>query len=114
MLLQSFGRELLVLDYALNKARITALYCVNKARPQLHCDGKCYLAQKLRKAAQHEQKAPGAGLVKLKLDVVLPPSWQLPAMPARYHNTRQYARLAVPAPPLPLLRGTFRPPAFQG
>ena len=33
LLLQTLGPEVLVLNYQLNKAAITARYCVNKARP---------------------------------------------------------------------------------
>jgi len=44
VLLQALGQEVLVVDYRLHKARITEQYCVNKARPRLHCDGKCRLA----------------------------------------------------------------------
>ncbi len=36
--------------YELNKADITARYCENKNRPELHCNGKCYLAKQLKKA----------------------------------------------------------------
>lgn len=36
--------------YFWNKAEITAKHCINKARPALKCDGKCYLAVKLKKA----------------------------------------------------------------
>jgi hypothetical protein len=42
VLLQTFSREVLVVDFTLHRATITARFCVNKARPQLHCDGKCY------------------------------------------------------------------------
>lgn len=31
-----------------NRAAIANKYCENKARPQLHCDGKCFLAKKLQ------------------------------------------------------------------
>ena len=36
--------------YELNKADIIARYCENKDRPELHCDGQCYLAKQLQKA----------------------------------------------------------------
>lgn len=36
--------------YELNKAEITARYCENKNRPELHCNGQCYLAKQLQKA----------------------------------------------------------------
>jgi hypothetical protein len=38
------------IHYELNKADITARYCENKNRPELHCNGKCYLAKQLKKA----------------------------------------------------------------
>ena len=114
MLLQSFGRELLVANYTLNKARITALYCVNKARPQLHCDGKCHLARQLRKAAGGGNKAPAGSVAKVKFEVLpvadrlvvqAPHCWPL--------AVRSYAALAgvryADAP----TTGVFRPPLLQ-
>ena len=41
------------LKYELNKAEITQKYCENKNRPELHCNGQCYLAKQLKKA-DHE------------------------------------------------------------
>ncbi|WP_459211787.1 hypothetical protein [Aquimarina rhabdastrellae] len=37
-----------VLYYQLNIDYIVEKYCVNKARPQLKCNGKCYLNKKLQ------------------------------------------------------------------
>jgi hypothetical protein len=36
--------------YEFNKADIIARYCENKDRPELHCNGQCYLAKQLQKA----------------------------------------------------------------
>jgi hypothetical protein len=44
------------LNYELRKDFIIKNYCVNKNRPELHCDGKCYLAQELKKAEQQDEK----------------------------------------------------------
>ena len=60
VLLQTFSRELLVMDFALNRAAITARFCVNKARPQLHCDGKCYFVKRLKQQKDREAKVPNA------------------------------------------------------
>jgi hypothetical protein len=44
--------------YELNKADIIARYCENKDRPELHCNGQCYLAKQLKKAdAELQSKA---------------------------------------------------------
>ena len=36
-------------NFRLNQAEITALECENKNRPELKCNGKCYLAKQLQK-----------------------------------------------------------------
>ncbi len=43
-----------VLYYQLNIDYIVEKYCVNKERPQLKCNGKCYLAKKLQLQQQSE------------------------------------------------------------
>ena len=39
-----------------NQKFIAAELCVNKDKPQLHCNGKCYLMKKLKQAQDKEQK----------------------------------------------------------
>jgi hypothetical protein len=43
-------------NYELRKDYIIKNYCVNKSRPEMHCDGKCYLAKQIQKAEQEDQK----------------------------------------------------------
>ena len=115
LLLQAFGRELLVLNFVVNQAAITARHCVNKARPRLHCNGKCYLAQQLRRAENGPSKAPAGTLAKATFEVVVPPCFRL-AGPiwADTMASRPYAPLAVgPRAAVPL-RGIFHPPALLG
>lgn len=114
LLLQSFGRELLVLHFKANQAELAARYCVNKARPRLHCDGRCYLARQLRRAERGPAKAPAAELAKVKLEVLAPTRLQLaaPAWAGR-PAPRRYARLAAPAYQPVALAALFHPPALQ-
>ncbi|MCE6987965.1 hypothetical protein [Dyadobacter sp. CY323] len=44
------------LDFQLRKDFIVATLCENRNRPQLHCDGKCYLAKKIADAKKQEEK----------------------------------------------------------
>ncbi len=57
------GRVMIVpvifLDYELRKDYIIQNYCVNKNRPELNCDGKCYLAKQIKAAEQQEQQQKG-------------------------------------------------------
>ena len=112
MLLQTLGQEVLVVDYQLNKARITELYCVNKARPMLHCNGKCHLAQQLRKAEGGDKKAPEM-LAKVKYEV-LPMAALLLPQPQRWPAAaRAYARPSVARYAAVPGRGVFRPPLLS-
>jgi hypothetical protein len=112
MLLQTLGQEVLVVDYQLNKARITELYCVNKARPMLHCNGKCHLAQQLRKAEGGDKKVPEM-LAKVKYEVLpiaallLPQPQRWPAAAQAYAHPAVARYAAVPG------RGVFRPPLLS-
>ncbi|MFB9291979.1 hypothetical protein [Persicitalea jodogahamensis] len=56
MCIKAWVMPLLYLDYELRKEFIIDNYCVNKNRPELHCDGKCYLATRLAAVQEQEQK----------------------------------------------------------
>jgi hypothetical protein len=45
-----------------NRAAIAAKYCENKQRPQLHCDGKCFLAKKLQALDAKQANTENAAL----------------------------------------------------
>jgi hypothetical protein len=47
-----------LLSYSFNKKDIAARYCVNKDKPQMHCEGKCHLAKELKKASKEDVKLP--------------------------------------------------------
>ena len=42
--------------FEMNKNYIATELCINKSRPELHCNGKCYLLKKLKQAQEKEQK----------------------------------------------------------
>ena len=72
VLLQTFSREVLVVDYALNQAAITARFCVNKARPALHCNGRRYFAKQLRRQQERENQSPNSLKERLEMLPVVP------------------------------------------
>ncbi|MDO7886628.1 hypothetical protein [Hymenobacter cheonanensis] len=110
VLLQSFSREVLLVDFALNQSVITARYCVNKARPALHCDGKCYFAKKARQ--QEERQNKSAGPVKERLEM-LPATfgpWQVAAARPATPASPRYTAALVPGHYAAPLGAVFRPP----
>lgn len=40
----------------LNRKYIAENLCVNRSRPWMHCDGKCYFMKKIRQAEENEKK----------------------------------------------------------
>ncbi|MBD2715405.1 hypothetical protein KBK19_10190 [Microvirga sp. STR05] len=111
MLLQTFSRELVVVDYQMHKESITRLFCVNKDKPQLRCNGKCHLAKQLRKASESESKTPASGFAKVKYDVVLPFVFRVAAptrtcpLPLRFAPAASVHYAFAPA------QSVFHPPA---
>lgn len=43
--------------YGLNIHEIIEQYCVNKDKPALQCDGKCFLAQQLNKVSDSDENS---------------------------------------------------------
>lgn len=56
-------------DYELRKDYIVQNLCENRLRPQLHCDGKCYLAKRLAATDQKETTEKGATFARLLLEI---------------------------------------------
>lgn len=113
VLLPTFSREVLVVDYALNRATITARFCVNKARPMLHCNGKCYFAKQLRQQQQRENQLPNP--LKERLEMLpLGPACLVPPRPATYPTVAvRYHRQPAPNMPDMGLGAIFCPPQGQ-
>jgi hypothetical protein len=55
---QTFNRYFLVLNYQLNKDFIAKYLCENKNKPELKCEGKCYLCKRLKKEDNKDQENP--------------------------------------------------------
>ena len=110
LLLQNFSREMLVINFSLNRATITARFCVNKARPTMHCNGRCYFAKQLKKQQEQEDQLPNPLKERLVMLPLLAQSL-VPARPLIYPGSRlRYHRLPMPAAPNLGVPGIFHPP----
>ncbi|MFZ4930799.1 hypothetical protein [Chryseobacterium sp. Mn2064] len=65
-----------LVEYAVNYDYIAKVLCINKSRPEIHCNGKCYLSKELAKTNDSEtsplQKSKNAG--QKVLDIYILPS----------------------------------------
>jgi len=55
-LLPTFSQWGTIAYYHANKEYIARVLCVNRDKPELHCDGKCYLAQRLKTQQEKQDK----------------------------------------------------------
>jgi len=55
--LQILNRAVIYIDYYTNTAAF-AKNCVNKARPMMHCNGKCQMMKKLQEQEKKDSQAP--------------------------------------------------------
>ena len=59
-----------VLDYAVNYDYIAKVLCINKDKPKLQCNGKCYLMQQLAKNAEPEKKQDKEATAKVEFQLL--------------------------------------------
>lgn len=51
-------KSILTFHYFVNQAEITELFCINKEKPKLECNGKCHLAKELAKVDVEKSENP--------------------------------------------------------
>ena len=87
-----------VADYIINYDYITRVLCVNKAKPMLHCNGKCHLMKELAKTAEQDKPLNGkknhpAETEVLFFQPVASFSFKAFIYPVNKDNTTQYSNL---------------------
>ncbi len=60
IVLQSFSTVGIYLYFQANQKYIAENLCINKARPEMKCDGKCQLCKMLKKEESKEKQLPGS------------------------------------------------------
>lgn len=76
-LLVSFQEALIIVHFKLDQKNIEQEFCVNKARPELQCHGKCHLKKELEKSDQTDLEFTSIGK---KIDMVLVSNIEVPAL----------------------------------
>ncbi len=96
--------------YKLNQDFIAKTLCVNQDKPEMHCNGKCYLKKKISESKEKDQgKAPVAQPDELKQTVYYQPiiKVELPEL----ISTQQKSFFMEPAfSGQPFLHEIFQPP----
>lgn len=56
LVVESLSLLYVQVDYDINHSYIATVLCVNRDKPMLHCDGKCYLKKELEQKAQNQNE----------------------------------------------------------
>jgi len=72
LLLPSFSSVIIYLNFKVNQDEIAKTLCIQKEMKNNHCNGKCYLAKQLKKAAEKEKQE--SSNLKEKQELVYIPS----------------------------------------
>jgi hypothetical protein len=72
MVLQSLSLLYVQCEFNINQAYIAKVLCINRDKPQMHCDGKCYLMKEINRNAapenNHQKEIPSYAAVTLFID----------------------------------------------
>jgi len=102
-------QAVVVMHFKLNQKAITEQFCINKNKPELHCNGKCYLSKELQETENtdpekilntknfdlvfysniaYEIETPNVIKTKVKLIYI------------EFHHSEPYLEILVPPPML--------------
>lgn len=105
---QSFNRMGWMAYYYLNQDYIAAQLCENRDRPELKCNGQCFLMKKLK--AEEENPGQPVMPVFFGLETVWIHEPVASWTPAPLSRGQAFTEGAAPRPRVGWHRGVFRPP----
>lgn len=99
-----------LLDYYLHTEAYRA-HCINQEKPELHCDGKCLLAQKIRAAQKEQNPDPESATLPVSpeylVGMIFTVFWFSKGLPSREPFRKREAIRRFSA-------GIFIPPEVEG
>lgn len=109
---QSFFQLSFIAYWKINQTFLSSLYCENKDKPALHCDGNCYLKKQIQKAEQNEKEFPTAVLKRNLVDTIsiITTSLELHLQAFLIEFSPTYCRYIGIFIANPAMKGIFHPP----
>ena len=81
----NFTRFMVFTSFKINQTYIAATLCVNKNKPEVRCEGKCYLTKKLKQADEKE-KSPDQVQKKHQYEALVVSAFRLAPPMAKITN----------------------------
>lgn len=70
LILNTFNEASIFIAFKLNQSKITELFCINKDKPELKCNGQCHLAEVIEDN-QEEENSPYSNSTETREVIVL-------------------------------------------
>ena len=70
ILLNGMGYSIIQAQFLLQRKEIPAIYCINKDKPELQCEGKCELSKRLSEAKNKNSNSEEVVLEELSLSYI--------------------------------------------
>ena len=64
LMMTNFSRMFVFSAFEVNQKYIATKLCINRDKPEMHCNGKCYLANKIKQVEEKEKKEAQDGQKK--------------------------------------------------
>ena len=88
--LPTFSQWGTIAYYQINKAYITRVLCQNRDKPQLHCNGQCYLAKKLKEQQEKQDQKTSERVESIPLlQLLATPVAFIEFLPTHFSKHRQ-------------------------
>jgi len=82
LLTQTFSKWLVVAEYNMNRNFIAQSLCINRAKPKLHCNGKCQMMKRMAQEENQNSSHNSGGPSKNKLqELVFSDEMSKPKLP---------------------------------
>lgn len=103
-----------LMEYAVNYDYISTTLCVNKSKPELHCNGKCYVSKELAKTNDSDSsplnKTKNSG--QKVLDICTLPEIAVVQKAEKFFSS-DFSFLYETAYSFLFLKHIFKPPVFK-
>ncbi|WP_439474140.1 hypothetical protein [Algoriphagus formosus] len=76
MVLNSMVYSVIKVNFSINRKYIIENFCINKDKPELACDGKCFLMQKINEEKERQESLPAFTFNK-DFGVFISPSFEI-------------------------------------
>jgi hypothetical protein len=100
VLSQTFSKWLVVVEYSMNKDFVAQKLCINKAKPKLHCHGKCQMMKRLAEEENQNSTNTTNNSSKIKIPELV--------------FSNETTQLTIPLPAHSVIPYNEEPPFFIG